>query len=302
MSKALENTSEPTENRPSADPLTVRWRPEQQPANATAMRNHKHQNGPTKMGQTARKMLGLMSVMMAGRVAGPNKPTFDSQNPDIQTGLNGNILLKPGTNIAVRTVGRSRLSKLGCVCPCKCGALPSFVAGGRVYIKDQHIANAPVWMRDYLIDQSTFIDCISNCDVCTHWNIPANLTSGIHAYLQIAPTEYTYKLGLKRVKIGKMLEAANGELENMPKPDQELDELVSSDEVSAEDESQIWISPVIKQAELCIWFCRCDGAPVVTARRYLSSKRRLRDPGRTALPFISWRPSKMAIHLSLVTK
>lgn len=168
----------------------------------------------------------------------------------------------PGTNIPVRTVGRSRLSKRGCICPCNCGALPRFIAGGRVHIKDQHIANAPAWMRDYLIDQSSFIDCIKQCDVCKHWNIPPNLSSGIYSYLNIQPNEYTYKLKLKKAKFAKKFEASNGEL-LIPATDQELYETISTDEEM--EAEKVWIAPEITQAELCIDICRCNGAPVVRA-------------------------------------
>ena len=170
-------------------------------------------------------------------------------------------MLQTGTNIAVRTVGRARISNRGCVCPCKCGAVPKYISGGRVYVKNREIANAPVYLRKFLLRQRALIEVIQDSDVCKHWKIPENLSSGIFNYISIKPTEYSWKLKLKKLKFKKRYQASNGELE-VPKTDDDLYEMVSSDE---DMEDKPYKSPELLQAELCICFCSCNGAPVVKA-------------------------------------
>eukprot|EP01084_Bolivina_argentea_P084368 152607_1 len=257
----------PTQPAPAAKPaVPLRWRPGA-PSNKTiAWRlqrgRQKLNRGSSRMSQTARRMLGLMSVMMAGRAQGVTTGIYSKQMNDVQTGLDGNILLKPGTNISVRSVGRGRLSKRGCVCPCKCKALPTYVYNGRVFVKNKQVQNAPAYMREFLIQQRSFMDCILNCDVVKQWTVPENLLSGIFAYMNVSPTEYTWKLKLKRQKFEKKYSESDIEMK-IPETDQELYDMISSDEDM--DNDQPWKSPEMLQAELCICLCCCNGAPLIKA-------------------------------------
>eukprot|EP01083_Nonionella_stella_P034899 95413_1 len=262
-------TKPPPPAEPAPDVASVvplRWRPDMPNSKNISARirrgRMKMNRRSSRMSETARRMLGLMSVMMAGRAQGVTTGIFAKQMVDVQTGLDGNVLLQPNTNIAVRTVGRGRLSKRGCVCPCKCNALPRYVANGRVFVKNQDAVNAPAYLRDFLIEQRAFMDCVLNCDVVKQWTVPENLLSGIYAYVAIKPTEYTWKLKLKRQKFEKIYSESNGEME-MPETDRELYDMISSDEEMESD--QPWKSPEMLQAELCICLCSCNGAPLITA-------------------------------------
>lgn len=67
-----------------------RWRPNSPPKH---LKNKRGKIRATRMNETAKRMLGLMSVMMGGRAAGATTAIFNKQNPEIQTGLDGNICM-----------------------------------------------------------------------------------------------------------------------------------------------------------------------------------------------------------------
>ena len=77
--------------------IPLRWRPDTnlRSNNAvTRIRRGKRQVMSTRasrMSETAKRMLGLMSVMMAGRAQGVTTGIYSKQTMDIQTGLDGNI-------------------------------------------------------------------------------------------------------------------------------------------------------------------------------------------------------------------
>ena len=62
-----------------------------EPAPVTVVGPKKKKKGVSKMGESARRMLGLMSVMMGPRVKGLNMGIFSKHTPGVTTGLNGNI-------------------------------------------------------------------------------------------------------------------------------------------------------------------------------------------------------------------
>ena len=124
--------------------------------------------------------------------------------------------------------------------------------------------NITACMREFLIQQRSFMDCILNCDVVKQWTPSENLLSGIFAYTTIKPTEYTWKLKLKRAKFERKYaeKVINKEME-YPATDKELYDMISSDEEM--DNEQPYKSPELLQAELCICLCSCNGAPSIKA-------------------------------------
>ena len=77
--------------------IPLRWRPDTnlRPNNMIGRtRRGRRQiinNRAARMSETAKRMLGLMSVMMAGRAQGITTGIYSKQANDIQTGLDGNI-------------------------------------------------------------------------------------------------------------------------------------------------------------------------------------------------------------------
>ena len=75
--------------------VPLRWRPNTPSNNYINSRlqrgKRQSMNRRSRMSETARRMLGLMSVMMAGRAQGVTTGVFSKQNNDVQTGLDGNI-------------------------------------------------------------------------------------------------------------------------------------------------------------------------------------------------------------------
>ena len=110
----------------------------------------------------------------------------------------------------------------------------------------------------------SFTDCVVECDAAKHWPLSEELIGGIFEYVAVSPTEWTWKLKLKKLKwMSKHAEAmAEGQVV-VPDTDQDLYDETSTDEEW--DGGGSWKSPDLLQAELCICFCACDGAPLVTA-------------------------------------
>ena len=92
----------PSEPAPSSNNNTtnvpLRWRPEITATKRDNLLNRMQKgrrnvmrNRASRMSETARRMLGLMSVMMAGRAQGATTGIYSKNNNDIQTGLDGNI-------------------------------------------------------------------------------------------------------------------------------------------------------------------------------------------------------------------
>ena len=146
-----------------------------------------------------------------------------------------------------------------------------------MYIKDREIANAPFFLREFLTKQHALLQCIQDSDVCKNWSIPENISGGIHGYLQSRPTEYTWKLQLKKQKLRHKLadirdsgDKDNPLLRSLPQTDQEVYDTVSSDD---DMQDQPYKSPEMERAELCICMCTCNGAPKITAPSFPIMKR-----------------------------
>ena len=77
--------------------IPYRWRPDANLRSNKAMtrirrgRRYAMSKRASRMSETAKRMLGLMSVMMAGRAQGVTTGVYSKQSIDVQTGLDGNI-------------------------------------------------------------------------------------------------------------------------------------------------------------------------------------------------------------------
>ena len=160
--------------------------------------------------------------------------------------------MEPGTDIPVRTVRHGRLTKKGCVC------------GGRIIDRNKKLSKAPAFMRDYMVKKRSSTDCIIEADAAKHWPLSKDLIHGIFDYIAIPPTEWTWKLKLKKLKwIRKNAEKMGDGDVKMPDTDQDLYDATSTDEEWEGKEG--WKSPDLMEAELCICSCACNGAPLTTA-------------------------------------
>lgn len=126
-------------------------------------------------------------------------------------------------------------------------------------MKNSQCVNAPIYFRDFLIEQQSFLRTISQCDILKQWTIPENLVSGIWGYIRGPPTEFKWKLKLKQKKYrDKFGEDMPSELDQ-----REMNEIVSSDDEW--DSGAPWTAPEMIEGERCICICRCEGAPVIEA-------------------------------------
>lgn len=87
----------PADNGTSQNKAAIpkRWRPERAPAPAAAVGRQgitrRAMRGPSRMSETAGRMLGLMSVMMGGRAAGMTTGQFSQNRQDVHTGVDGTV-------------------------------------------------------------------------------------------------------------------------------------------------------------------------------------------------------------------
>ena len=84
--------SPPTEPAPNVRKPVVnpRWRPSA-PATMRERRLNLARKQPTRMGFAARRVLGLMSVMMTGKAMGVSTDKLQKLREDIQTTMDGDI-------------------------------------------------------------------------------------------------------------------------------------------------------------------------------------------------------------------